>query len=142
MRIDVCGRQRAGRYVSFETRPAQRIFKPSRHLFQAHISEPTVFVPLMALRVLCAVVDNGKKSYARRVCRCRDCRRSRGSPENIRKPYAKATVPVLHTNSMRGDSYYCRGLSSSVVAALSAENENPTLLAGFRPANPWVRRCT
>jgi hypothetical protein len=70
--------------------------------------------------------------------RRRNCRRSRACPENIRKPYAQATEPVDHTNSMRSDSYYCRGLSSSVVAALSAKNRKRTLRVDF---DRLIRGC-
>lgn len=95
----------------------REFFNPSRHLFRVHPSDLAGVVSLLIVRMLGAVVGDGKKSCARRVCRRRDCRRSRRDPGNIRKPYAQATVSVVHTNSMRGGSYYCRELSSSVVAA-------------------------
>jgi hypothetical protein len=106
----------------------REFFDPSRHLFRVHLSGSPAVVPLMAVG---RSDRRSGKSCARRVCRRRDCRRSRGCPENIRKPYAQATEPVGHTNSMRGESYYCRGLSSSVVAALSAEKRKRTLRAAF-----------
>jgi hypothetical protein len=145
MCMDVCSGRCARRCVSFGGWPwcaAQRILRP----IKASLSSSSLWSSSnRAFDGYAHVVRSDRrsgKSCARRVCRRRDCRRSRGCPENIRKPYAQATEPVGHTNSMRGDSYYCRGLSSSVVAALSAEKRKRTLRAAFRPANPWVRCFT
>jgi hypothetical protein len=117
---------------------AQRILRPIKASLS---SSSSWFCNSRAFDGCAHVVRSDRRSEescARRVCRRRNSRRSRACPENIRKPYARTTEPVGHTNSMRGGSYYCRGLSSSVVAALSAKNRKRTLRVDF---DRLIRGC-